>query len=550
MEIFSSLKRKDLLHKISNSTFDLVVIGGGITGAGIVWDATLRGLRVLLLEQNDFASGTSSKSTKLIHGGLRYLKQLKFKQVYEVGRERAIVHKIARFLVRPEKMLLPVYKNGSLNRIMAGIALAVYDTLAGVKKSDSYIFLNAKKTSELEPLLPNSNLLGSFLYAEYQTDDNRLTWSLIQSAIEKGALCLNYAKVVKLNTDESSKICSLVFEDIFSSNKTQINTPLIINAGGPWVMDVIELDPFPPKKGLLLSKGTHIVFSHSKLPLQHALYFDDEEKNRMIFAIPRDGITYVGTTDLAFYGDKNRIDSSKSEIDYLLNTLNSKFPDLAISNKDILSSWVGVRPLIKEMGKISTEVSRKDEIFISKSGLISIAGGKLTGFRKMAEKVINQVFKLHNDKFLKFNQRSETKTTLLAGNTFQTEIEFNSFLDNLKFRFHQLGLDEYLAGSYLKRYGDKIMILLNYMDKKELSIRERLLLAEIKYGIHHEMIYFPNDFIQRQTGDLWFNRLACITNKRLILSAFAAEFLWNEEKLKAETLKFDNLLASALDFKP
>jgi glycerol-3-phosphate dehydrogenase len=549
MEVFSSLKRKDLLDKITNCTFDLVVIGGGITGAGIVWDATLRGLRVLLLEQNDFASGTSSKSTKLIHGGLRYLKQLKFKQVYEVGRERAIVHKIARFLVRPEKMLLPVYKNGSLNKIMAGVALAVYDTLAGVNKSDSYIYLNAKKTSDLEPLLPNSNLLGSFLYAEYQTDDNRLTWSLIQSAMEKGALSLNYAKVVKLNTDESSKICSLVFEDILSGNEFKINTSLIINAGGPWVMDVIGLDPFPTKKGLLLSKGTHIVFSHSKLPIQHALYFDDEEKKRMIFAIPRDGITYVGTTDLAFYGDKNRIESSKSEIDYLLSTLNSKFPDLEISSKDILSTWVGVRPLIKETGKISTEVSRKDEIFISKSGLISIAGGKLTGFRKMAEKVINHAFRLHKDKFFKFKQRSETKTTLLAGNTFQTEKEFNSFLDILKFRFYQLGLDEYLAGCYLKRYGDKIMILLNYMDEKELSIRAKLLLAEIKYGIHHEMIYFPNDFIQRQTGDLWFNRLVCISYKQLILSAFAAEFLWNEEKLKAETLKFDNLLASALDFK-
>ena len=159
MDILTSVHRNEILDKISKTHFDLVVIGGGITGAGIAWDATLRGLKVLLLEQNDFASGTSSKSTKLIHGGLRYLKQLKFKQVYDVGRERAFVHKIARFLVRPEKMLLPIYKNGSLNRLMAGLALAVYDSLAGVKKSDSYAYNNKNKTVLLEPLLP-VNLLS------------------------------------------------------------------------------------------------------------------------------------------------------------------------------------------------------------------------------------------------------------------------------------------------------------------------------------------------------------------------------------------------------
>ena len=198
---FNSIpKRNDYINQILNTPFDLVVIGGGITGAGIAWDATLRGLKVLLLEQNDFASGTSSKSTKLIHGGLRYLKQLKFKQVYEVGRERAIVHNIARFLVRPEKMLLPIYKNGSLSRMMAAIALTVYDTLAGVGKVDSFSYHSKEKTKSLEPLLPLQQLLGSFLYAEYQTDDHRLTWTLIQSALNKDAICLNYAKVNQIKT--------------------------------------------------------------------------------------------------------------------------------------------------------------------------------------------------------------------------------------------------------------------------------------------------------------------------------------------------------------
>lgn len=548
MDILTSVHRNETLDKISKTHFDLVVIGGGITGAGIAWDATLRGLKVLLLEQNDFASGTSSKSTKLIHGGLRYLKQLKFKQVYDVGRERAFVHKIARFLVRPEKMLLPIYKNGSLNRLMAGLALAVYDSLAGVKKSDSYAYNNKNKTVLLEPLLPVNRLLGSFLYAEYQTDDNRLTWTLIQSAIERGACCLNYAKVVKLNTDASSKIISINFEDKTTGNISQIFAPLFINAAGPWVMDIIHLDLFPPKKGLLLSKGTHIVLSFSKLPLQHALYFDDTEKKRMIFAIPRDGITYVGTTDIAYQDDKNTIFSSKSEIEYLLETINNYFPDLSFTSDDILSSWVGLRPLIKEIGKNSTEISRKDEIFISKSGLVSIAGGKLTGFRKMAEKVLNLAFKLNKNYYKKFKQTSETKEIPLTGNSFTTEEEYFKFLNNLKSKFQQVGLDENLSECYLKRYGDKILKLLDFLEDKYKIQNERLLVAEIKYGIKYEMILYPTDFLQRQTSMIWFNRSECFNYKHLILSIFTNEFSWDEEKLKMETLNYEHLVSSTLDF--
>ena len=425
MPIYSIKNRKEYINQIKTNPFDLVVIGGGITGAGIAWDATLRGLKVLLLEQNDFASGTSSKSTKLIHGGLRYLKQLKFKQVFEVGRERAVVHNIARFQVRPEKMLLPIYKNGSLSRIMAAIALKVYDTLAGVGKLDSFTYYSKEKSIILEPLLPSRQLLGSFLYAEYQTDDHRLTWTLLQSAMKKGAICLNYAKVNQIKTDENSSISAVCFEDTISGEIFKVNSLVVVNAAGPWVLDVISLDAFPPHKELLLSKGTHIVISHTKFPLQQALYYDDFEKKRMIFAIPKGNTTYVGTTDLEYTGDKNNIYSSRSEINYLIKTLQTVFPQLTIDDADVISSWVGVRPLIKEPGKESTEVSRKDEIFVSPSGLISIAGGKLTGFRKMAEKVVNLLVKSHFKYKVGLKQSGITKNTLLDGNSFKSESELS-----------------------------------------------------------------------------------------------------------------------------
>ena len=551
MLIYSIKNRKEYLSQIQTSPFDLVVIGGGITGAGIAWDATLRGLKVLLLEQNDFASGTSSKSTKLIHGGLRYLKQLKFKQVFEVGRERAIVHKIARFLVRPEKMLLPIYENGSLSRIMAAIALKVYDTLAGVGKLDSFTYHSKEKSIILEPLLPSRNLLGSFLYAEYQTDDHRLTWTLNQSAMKKGAICLNYAKVNQIKTDENLSISAVCFEDTMSGEIFEVNSLVVVNAAGPWVLDVISLDAYPPHKQLLLSKGTHIVISHTKFPLQQALYYDDYEKKRMIFAIPKGNTTYVGTTDLEYTGDKNKINSSRSEINYLIKTLQSVFPQLTIDVSDVISSWVGVRPLIKEHGKESTEVSRKDEIFVSPSGLISIAGGKLTGFRKMAEKVVNLLVKSHFKYKVGLKQSGITKNTLLDGNSFKSESELSQYLINLKKQFSHLGFEPELAAIFMKRYGDKMDIItglldvnLNHADKMEWLIE-----AEIKYGIYHEMIYFPTDFIQRQTGMLWFNRPLCILKKNFIVDIFALEFQWEEKKISLERMKLDHLLDSVLDFK-
>jgi glycerol-3-phosphate dehydrogenase len=551
MPVSSTNKRKEHINEILSSQFDLIVIGGGITGAGIAWDATLRGLKVLLLEQNDYASGTSSKSTKLIHGGLRYLKQLKFKQVFEVGRERAIVHKIARFLVRPDKMLLPIYKNGSLSRIMAAIALKVYDTLAGVGKLDSFTYHSKEKTIILEPLLSSRDLLGSFLYAEYQTDDHRLTWTLLQSAIKKGAICLNYAKVNQIKTDENHIISAVCFEDTITSEIFQINTTLVVNAAGPWVVDVIAFDAFPPLKELLLSKGTHIVISHTKFPLQQALYYDDFEKKRMIFAIPKGNITYVGTTDIEFTGDKNKIYSSRIEVNYLIKTIQSLFPQLSIDVSDIISSWVGVRPLIKEPGKKSTEVSRKDEIFVSPSGLISIAGGKLTGFRKMAEKVVNLLVKSHFKDKIGLKESGITKNTLLEGNSFKSESDLYNYIVKAKDLFTDLDFEPNLAPVLIKRYGDKIDIIIDLIVNK-LNVNDKmecLLEAEIKYGIYHEMIYFPTDFVQRQTGMLWFDRPLCISKKYFILDVFALEFQWDDKIKSLERKKLDQLLDTVLDFK-
>jgi len=536
MTAITASYRERCLENLNAASFDLIIIGGGITGAGIAWDASLKGIKVLLLEQSDFASGTSSKSTKLIHGGLRYLKQFQFQQVFEVGRERAIVHSIARFLVRPEKMLLPIYSGGSLSRISAYLALWLYDFLAGVKPADAFRFLGPIESSLKEPLLPKKGLLGAFLYSEYQTDDYRLTWALLQSAIEKGAICLPYCQVMNLLREKGKHLSGLTFRDTLTGKVHQVNSSAIVNAAGPWVPDILVMDAYPAKKHLLLSKGTHIVVPHHYLPLKQAIYFDDFSKSRMLFAIPRWETTYIGTTDIVYAEPIHLLGSSKEEVDYILLAVNAFFSITGLQSKDIISSWVGLRPLVYEVGKLSTDISRKDEIMVSPSGLLTIAGGKLTGFRKMAEKSLKVLVNLQKGKKPFQGNKTKTHRVPLAGNSFETAQDLENYVLSCQESFRVLQINPALAERYVRRYGDRLNQILDDLDWS-LQPEDALLSAEIRYGIHREMVLFPTDFIQRQTGMVWYEKNRCLEKKNLIFDVFTKEMQWDEKtRQKQEAL--------------
>jgi glycerol-3-phosphate dehydrogenase len=295
MPMFSSLLRKDILHQLRSQTFDLLVIGGGVTGVGIALDAAQRGLKVALVEKQDFAAGTSSRSTKLIHGGLRYLKQFEFALVREVGLEREIVHHNAPHIVIPEKMLLPIIKGGSLGKLPASIGLYVYDMLAGVRRKERRTMLALQATKDREPLLNQNGLLAGALYWEYRSDDARLVTELAKTAAAKGALLLNYCAVNELSIT-NNKVSGATVCDATSGESFQINATRVVNAAGPWVDTIRSKAEEIKGKRLHLTKGIHLVFDHERLPIRQSVYFDVED-GRMIFAIPRDGCTYVGTTD-------------------------------------------------------------------------------------------------------------------------------------------------------------------------------------------------------------------------------------------------------------
>lgn len=502
---FSALKRPEHMDKLTSETFDLVIIGGGITGAGIALDAASRGLKVALLEKGDFASGTSSKSTKLIHGGLRYLKQFDFWLVKEVGSERAIVHKLAPHLVLPEKMLLPLIEGGSYGKWLTSIGLKVYDILAQVTGEDKRQMLEKKEALEKEPLLPRKLLKGAGYYAEYRTDDSRLTIENIKTSLQYGATALNYAEVTEFRYDEQGKISGVVATDLIGGKSFEVASRYVISAAGPWVDELRSVNNSKKGKRLHLTKGVHLVFPFEKLPVKQSVYFDVPD-GRMIFAIPRGRITYVGTTDTNYDSDKDDVRTDLADAIYLISAVNNMFPSIELEMSDIESSWAGLRPLIHEEGKSASELSRKDEIFTSDSGLISIAGGKLTGYRKMAERAVNRIArKLEEDHSIELDE-CRTDQIPLCGSDFTKFKQVKKYIEEVASKLEPEGFQHYDAWYLVTNYGRQTdRILENYRNLKDKDPHWRLMKAELHFGLEHEMIQNPMDFLIRRTGRLYFD---------------------------------------------
>lgn len=529
---FSNKDRSETHKHLTSAHFDVLVIGGGITGAGIALDAASRGLKVALVEKGDFASGTSSKSTKLIHGGLRYLKQFDFWLVKEVGSERAIVHKLAPHLVIPEKMLLPLIENGSYGKWLTSIGLKVYDILAQVSGDDKRKMVEKKEALKLEPLLPKKILKGAGYYAEYRTDDARLTLENIKTSLTFGATALNYVEVTDFLYEEE-KICGIEAKDHVTGDTLQIKSTYVISAAGPWVDKLRSLNNSLQGKRLHLTKGVHLVFPHEKLPVKQSVYFDVPD-GRMIFAIPRGKVTYVGTTDTNYLDDKDKVTTDLADAIYLISAVNNMFPGISLEMEDIESSWAGLRPLIHEEGKSASELSRKDEIFTSETGLISMAGGKLTGYRKMAERVVNQVAKKLAEAHGREIPACKTETIPLCGSDFKKFKHVKKYISEVFERIEKEGLTEYDAWYLVTNYGKQTEQILEYYEKSKLNDpAERMILAELDFGMDFEAIVNPLDFFVRRTGRLYFDIHSVTHFLEPVLSHFKERFATDDPQIEA-----------------
>lgn len=533
MSTLSALDRGDVIKKMSSEVYDLIIIGGGITGAGIALDAASRGLKVALVEKSDFASGTSSKSTKLIHGGLRYLKQFEIALVREVGKERATVHKLAPHLVKAEKMLLPLIKDGTYGKIMTSLGLMVYDVLAGVEREDQRVMLSKKEALSHEPLLDEEVLEGGGLYAEYRTDDARLTLEVLKTATTYNADVLNYAEATDfLYTDGT--VSGITWKDHLTGNEGEIQSKYVISAAGPWVDKIRKKNQSFQGKRLHPTKGVHIVIPHEKFPVQQSIYFDVPD-GRMLFAIPRERVTYLGTTDTDYDGDLNDVRTDKVDVEYLLDGANRAFPSIDLTIEDVESSWAGLRPLIEEEGKSASELSRKDEIFESETGLLSIAGGKLTGYRKMAERIIDKLAKRIDRDSDRDLPDCNTDKIPLTGGPFKDADEVFKYEEEIKERIVKLGLAEFYAVYLVGNYGKQTEEVLKIMDSlQNEDIEVRLALAELQFTIQHESVQSVMDFFERRTGRLYFNIKSIEKLKQPVLDKMASVFNWSDERIKSE----------------
>lgn len=547
-EAFSGSTRKEILKEMETETYDVLIIGGGITGAGIALDAATRGMKTALIELQDFAAGTSSRSTKLVHGGLRYLKQFHVKMVAEVGREREVVYENGPHVTTPEWMLLPFYKGGTFGKFSTSIGLRIYDFLAGVKRSERRKMLSREETLAKAPILKQDGLVGGGYYVEYRTDDARLTIEVLKKAIEAGATAVNYTKAEQLLYDDG-KLIGVQAREMTHGDIYTIKARHVVNATGPWADTMRELDHTRNGKHLRLTKGVHLVFDGERFPLHQAIYFDTPD-GRMVFAIPREGKTYIGTTDTDYIGDTAHPRMTTEDRDYILNAANDMFPSLQLEPSDIESSWAGLRPLIYEEGKAPSELSRRDEIFHSPSGLITIAGGKLTGYRKMAETVTNLlVNELKADGIASYESCS-TRRIPISGGDFGGSANYPAFIRRMTEEGTKHGLTKDIAEQLTRRYGTNVRAIYNRIDLFREEADQYGLPVEIhaalRYGIEEEMVVKPLDFLMRRTGALYFDIGMVLQWKDKVIHAMANILGYNDDQLKEYSDELDNELKAAV----
>lgn len=386
--------RRQTMWEHLGADVDVLVVGGGINGAGIARDAALRGLSVALVEMKDLAYGTSSRSSKLVHGGLRYLEQLEFSLVFESVSERRILLDIAPHLVNPLGFLFPVFGNSRRGMRELSMGMWLYEGLSLFRSPKRHKNLKPREVAKAEPALRTDGLRGASLFYDCSTDDARLTLESAIDAARHGATIATWTRAVEFVVGEDGRVAGAVVEDQFTGERKTVRARCVVNATGPWTDRTIELNAAEHHPLLRPTKGVHIVVDRQKVPVRQAVTLFHPEDRRVLFAIPWGDRTYFGTTDTDFSGDPSDVIASSEDVDYLLAASNHHFPNHPIDRDDVICTWAGLRPLIAPDGGpnvAESKISREHHILVGEDGLVTIAGGKLTTYRRMSAEVVDTV---------------------------------------------------------------------------------------------------------------------------------------------------------------
>ncbi|HDR04849.1 MAG TPA: glycerol-3-phosphate dehydrogenase [Candidatus Marinimicrobia bacterium] len=536
---FSGKSRQETLAHSGEKIWDILIIGGGITGAGAAMAAARRGYKTLILEKDDFASGTSSRSSKMIHGGLRYLQQMNISLVRESLSEREILLQIAPHQVYPQEYVYPVYEYSKNNKFEIKIGLIGYDLLAGSRQIGHHRMISPARLAKLEPEINQSQMTGAFIYFDCLVDDGRLTLAAMQSAAAMGAAIANYAEVRSLQLNDSYVTAEV--RDSINGAVYKVKSRLIINATGPWT-DHMRHKLQKSDKLLRPTKGIHIVFKKERLPLNRSVVLFSED-GRMIFSVPKGKYTYIGTTDTDYSGDPDDVFASEEDIDYLLAAANRAFNKGKLSRADIVSSWAGLRPLIGGEEGDPSDISRDFEIIQDHPRFLTVAGGKLTTFRLMGEKTIDRAEKslpleLHRSE----EEALHPESLPLFGGNIRDIILFKEI--NSKLYSDLWNLPPETIQRLIGMYGTQFTLLSQYGKEnlKPLVSGADILKAEIHYLIDYEMTLTLEDLMWRRLSLLIFDDTNGLFMVEAIANEMAQKLNWSSEKQKNELEHYRSLV--------
>lgn len=533
---FSLADRPSTLDRMASETFDLVIIGGGITGAGVARDAVSRGMTVALVEAKDFAIGTSSRSSKLIHGGIRYLENLEFGLVFEALSERRLLFEIAPNLVHPLRFVLPLYKDARVGMFKMGLGMWLYDALSMFEAPELHERLSADESLERLPLLQRKDLVGSYVYSDAYMDDDRLVIETLRSAVSQGALCASY-----LSADDAElvdgKVRSIGCTDHLSGRKLRLRGKHFVSTVGPWT-DIVGSQLLKEWRRLLRpSKGVHLTFDRKRLQLNQAVVMAADKDKRIVFGIPRHEMIIIGTTDTDFSSDPYDVSTTSDDVRYLLGIAHEYFPGAKLTAEDIIASYAGVRPLVDDGAESESKTSREHLILPDPRNVTFVAGGKYTTYRRMAEQTVEATLPNFSlEERVRF-RRADTKRPLNDLATIesmgQAYLRADEWGREFGFTSNQVRflVDRHGAEAYQMMHANR--------DRSEgealgHTSEERLWAIEARHAIKHTMCFNLIDFYVRRSP-LFLSRqdhgLALIA---LISRVFGSELGWSDSKRQAE----------------
>ncbi|MFP5353117.1 MAG: glycerol-3-phosphate dehydrogenase/oxidase [Actinomycetota bacterium] len=518
--------RAEALERLASSStdpLDLLVVGGGITGAGIALDAASRGASVGLVERFDFASGTSSKSSKLVHGGLRYLEQREFGLMREACTERDLLRRLAPHLVEPLAFVLPV--SGRSTRAKFGVGLWAYDALASFRNLKLHKHLDGEETERLVPALPEGKVKGGYIYYDCKTDDVRLVMENLIQARRYGATVANYAVVRDLGS--SAHVCKAIVEDSLTGEMIEISARRIVVAAGVWADHVESLAQHRAQPRLRPSKGVHLVFDRSSVPTTDAgAFIPDAERKRMLFVIPWHDHVLVGTTDDSYEGSLDHPSVDASDRAYCIDALNANF-GLELTESDIVGAYAGLRPLVMGERDATADLSRRHAVYDITPGITGITGGKLTTYRRMATDAVDKV-----SEELGMTSKSRTRWIRLGSR------DLTALRAAVARRCRAAGLGMDVAENLVRTYGDRALDVLALAHEEGLTARlvegSRSIAAEVAYCVRAEMATHLSDVLARRTRLALIDQGAGVGSGATAAQVMASEYSWSRRESRRQ----------------